>query len=197
LTTTTSVSSEVRDAAVGLKPQFAVRRVNASLVSKSARGSGEPAIRIGDGTAVEGVSIGGHKLIVELNTSLFQRCDTLAKLRTALDDPKFVRENGDCLFVSTAVRGRTVASPAGRLVESGSAIYGTIVKSIRWAGKPYPGAEIDHHVITIPDCMQIFFGEILISCLSRRLTMIRLRFCCPFAGTVMMADSEDNGGWGV
>ena len=59
--------------------------------------------------------------------------------------------------------GRTAASLAGRFVESGGTIYGTIVKSLRWAGKPYPGAEIDDNVITIPDCGDIYFGEIYIS----------------------------------
>ena len=45
---------------------------------------------------------------------------------------------------------------------------------MRWADKPYPGAEIDDNVITIPDCGDIYFGEIYLSGCCRRLMMLRL-----------------------
>jgi hypothetical protein len=196
LTASTKVRAEVHDLVVAAKAPFMAARVVGAFTAKSAAGGGEPTIALGRETAIEGAALGTYRLIVEFNTKVFQRYDTLAKIRTAADDPKFVRDNGDSLFMTTAVSGRTAASPAGRLVETGGTVYGTIVKSIRWADKPYPGAEIDHHVITIPDCGQIFFGEILISSQSRRLTMVRLRLCCPFGGTIVCCDTEDNGSWG-
>ena len=39
----------------------------------------------------------------------------------------------------------TLVSPAGELVELSGIIYATIVKRLRWAGKPYPGADIECH----------------------------------------------------
>jgi hypothetical protein len=195
LTASTKVSAELRDLVIAAKAPFTARRISGALTAKSAAAGGEPAIALGRETAIEGAALGSYNLIVEFNTKLFQRYDTLAKLRTAADDPKFVRDNGASFFMTSAVSGRTAASPAGRLVEVGGAVYGTIVKSIRWADKPYPGAEIDHHVITIPGCGQIFFGEILIGSLSRRLTMVRLRLCCPFGAGIHCCDTEDNGTW--
>jgi hypothetical protein len=196
LTTTTKVSAEVRDIAVNAKAAFTAKRIKGGFVAHSARGSGEPTIALDDDTSFDGVAIGGFKLVVELNTKLFQQYNTLSKLRTAADDPKFVKQSGAGLFMTADVPGRTTASPAGRFVESAGRIYGTIVKSIKWADKPYPGAEIDGNVITIPECGQLVFGEIYISALCRRLMMLRLEFCCPQPMMMMCADTEDNGSWG-
>ena len=196
LTTTTRVSAEVRDLAVDAKAAFTAKRIKGGFVAHSARGGGEPTIALDDDTSFDGVAIGGFKLVVELNTKVFQQYDTLSKLRTAADDPKFVKQNGASLFMTTDVPRRTTASPAGRFVESAGRIHGTIVKSIRWADKPFPGAVIDGNVITIPDCGQLVFGEIFINARCRRLMMLRLEFCCPQPMMLMCSDSEDNGTWG-
>jgi hypothetical protein len=196
LTATTRVSSEVRGLAVNTKVVFTAKRVNGGFIAKSGKGSGETSIALDRDTVFDGVAIGGYKLIVELNPILFQRYDTLSKLRTAADNKQFVKEHGANLFMKSDVPGRTRASASGRFVEFGDGvIYGTIVKSLRWAGKPYPGAEIDDNVVTIPDCGDIYFGEIYISHCRRRLTMLRMDLCCPAPMRLMMADSEDNGGW--
>jgi hypothetical protein len=197
LTTTTKVSAEVRDVAVDAKAAFTAKRIRGGFISRSPRGGGEPTIALDEDTVIEGAAIGGFKLVVELNTKLFQQYDTLSKLRTAADDPKFVKQNGAHLFMTAAVQGRTAPPPAGRLVEIGCGrIYGTIVKSITWADKPYPGAVIDGNVITIPGCGDIYFGEIFLSACCRRLMMLRLEFCCPQPMMMMMSDTEDNGTWG-
>jgi len=196
LTATTSVNSEVRNLVVNARATFTAKRVYGGFVAKSPKGSGETSISLDRGTTFEGIALGGYKLIVELNAPVFQRFDTLSKLRTAADTPKFVKEYGASLYMKAAVPGRTAASRTGRFVESGGTIYGTIVKSLRWAGKPYPGAEIDDNVITIPDCGDIYFGEIYISDCRRRLTMLRMDLCCPAPMRLMMADTEDNGSWG-
>jgi hypothetical protein len=196
LTATTKVSSEVRNLVVNARATFTAKRINGGFVAKSPKGSGQPSISLDRDTVFEGIALGGYKLIVELHTPVFQRFDTLAKLRTAADTPKFVKEYGASLFMKAAVPGRTAASRQGRFVESGGTIYGTIVKSLRWAGKPYPGAEIDDNVLTIPDCGDIYFGEIYIDDCRRRLTMLRMDLCCPAPMRLMMSDSEDNGSWG-
>ena len=138
LTTTTTVSAEVRDLAVAAKAAFTAKRIRGGFIAKSAKGGGEPTISLDEDTVIEGAAVGGFKLVVEINTRLFQQYNTLSKLRTAADDPKFVKQNGAALFMTADVPGRTTASPAGRFVESSGRIYGTIVKSIKWADKPYP-----------------------------------------------------------
>jgi hypothetical protein len=74
-------------------------------------------------------------------------------------------------------------------------MHGTIVKSIKWAGKPYPGATIDGHVVTVPEFGRIFFGEVAVAKMSRRLTMLRFEFGSPFGGDAAIGDVQDNGSW--
>jgi hypothetical protein len=194
LTATTTVNAEVRDIVVGTKPQLTVKRLRAALVSTTPTASGETAIRLTDDSAVQGVDIDGHTLIVELATAAFQQHDTYSRLRSAADDPGFERESGDCLLIRSVYDGRP-APPSGRLVEGGAGIYATIVKTIRWGGEPYPGATIDHHLVTVPNFARIYFGEILITRYSRRLTMLRLELGSPDGGDVAFAEVQDNGIW--
>jgi hypothetical protein len=193
-TATTSVNAEVREIVVGVKPQLTVARLHAALTSRSPAGSGEPAVRLGDDTVVEGAAIDGHKLVVELNAPVFQTYDTHSKLRTAADDPQFVDQHGDSLLMKSAFGGRP-APPTGRLIEGRAGIHATIVKSVRWDGEPYPGAEIDHNVVTVPNFGRIFFGEILITADARRLTMLRLELGSPDGGDAAFAEVDTNGIW--
>lgn len=194
MTTTTRVSAEVTALAVGNKPKLTVKRILASLTSRSPTGSGEPPIAVGSDTVIEGASIGGHELIVDLSVPLFQQHDTRSKLLAAADDPRFVRESGDSLFMTASFSG-TPAPRAARLLQGSGTTYATIVKAIRWAGDPLPGAKIDHHSIVVPDFGRIFFGELLITDLSRRLTMVRLELGSPDGGAVACSEVESNGTW--
>jgi hypothetical protein len=196
MTTSTRVSAEIRDLVVGIKPKLTVKRLRSELTSRSPVGGGEPPIRVEDNdrTVVQGVDIDGHALTVELDLAGVQRADTRAKLVAAADDPQFVEEYGRAFFMRSELDGRP-APPAGRLFESRGTIYATIVKSIRWTGAPFPGAQIDHNVVVVPNFGKIFFGEILITDLSRRLTMMRLKLGSPQTGDASFAESETNGMW--
>ena len=81
------------------------------------------------------------------------------------------------------------------LVQSDGTIYASVVREIRWKGRPYPGATIDHHIVTVPNFGKIFFGEILIGAISRRLTMLRLSLGSPVGGSLAFDEVETNGGW--
>jgi hypothetical protein len=194
LTTSTRVSADVTTLSVGDKPKLTIKRLRASLNAKSPAGSGEPAIAPGDETAIEGAAIGGHGLIVTLATTLFQKFDTRSKLLAAADDPQFVKRSGASLFMKAAVGGKA-APGEGRLISTSGTTYATIVRSIKWAAAPYPGAKIDQHVVTVPDFGKIFFGELLITDQSRRLTMLRLELGSPIGGFVACAEVESNGTW--
>jgi hypothetical protein len=197
LTAVTRVNAEVNGLAVGSGPRLTVRHLRAELQARSPYGSGQPAIRIGDNVAIDGVEIDGHRLIVELNTAPFQRYDTLAKLLVAADDPAFVNESGDALFMHTPRNGESNPPPAGRLIEDHcGTIYATIVKSIRWDGTAFPDSTIEHHKVVLPDFGRVYFGELLISRDCRRLTMIRLALGSNGGGSAGACDVQDNGGWG-
>ena len=194
LTTSTHVIADVTGLSVGDKPKLTVKHLRATVHSKSPTGSGEPGIALGSDTAIDGAVIDGHALVVELAVPLFQELDTRAKLLTACDDPEFVRDSGDCLFMKQA-SGGAAAPPAGRLQYGAGTIYATIVKSIKWAGEPLAGAKIDQHLVIVPDFGRIFFGELLITDLSRRLTMLRLELGSPIGGAVACVEVESNGTW--
>jgi hypothetical protein len=197
LTAKTTVNADVVGLAIGRKPRVTVGHLHASLTARSPLGSGEPAIQIGKDTVIEKVAVNGHNLIIEIDLTPFQRCDTHAKLMTAADDQAFVKESGRALFMQASHHGHP-APGAGRLLESyPGTLYATIVKSIKWAGEPFPGAKIDHNMVTIPDFGRLFFGELLISRYDRRLTMVRGALGSDSGGDVGGGDVQDNGSWGV
>jgi hypothetical protein len=191
LTTTTTVRAEVRAVVVGRSPALRVEQLRAALVAQSPRASGEPSIRTAE-LKIAGVDIGGYALIVDLNTELFEKHDTRSKLLTAADKPKFIRDHGPSLLVSRGADGQLTRQ---FLAQSDGAIYASVVRQLRWKGKPYPGATIDHHVVTVPNFGRIFFGEIFVSSYSRRLTMLRLELGSPVGGFLAFDEVETNGGW--
>jgi hypothetical protein len=194
LTTSTHVSADVSGFRVDIDPGFSAKRVRASLRSTSPTGSGEPAIVVTDDTVIEGAAIGGHPLVIQLATAVFQRHNTRSKLLAAADDPDFVKESGDCLFMRASMGG-TPPPATARVLHSSGTTYATIVKSIHWARDPYPGAEIDHHSVIVRDFGRIFFGELLVTDLSRRLTMVRFELGSPVGGSAACAEVESNGTW--
>lgn len=193
LTTSTMVTAELQELVIGIKPQLTIHRLRATLNARSPDGDGQTPIALGDDTVIEGASIDGHRLIVELNMPLYQEFNTLAKLIASADDPDFVSEHGTCLFMTEALGGFLPA--LGRLVEGRGVIYATIVKSLRWAGEPYPGSQIDRNMLTVPDIGKVFFGEILISDVERRLTMIRFNLGSPDGGNGAGGEVASNGGY--
>jgi hypothetical protein len=198
LAASTRVMADVTGLSIGDKPKLTVKGLHAALSSRSPAASGEPSIALGSDTVIDGAAIesGGvvYGLSVDLAVAPFQQYDTRSKLLTAADDPQFVREWGDCLFMKLPVAG-AAAPPAGRLQHGAGTIYATIVKAIRWTGDQYPGARIDQHSLVVPNFGTIFFGELLITALSRRLTMLRVELGSPIGGFVACAEVENNGAW--
>lgn len=196
LVAATQAIAEVNTMIVGRQPRLTIKHLRGELRARSPLGSSLPAVRVGD-LAVDGVDIDGHRLIVDLNPVPFQRFDTYAKLLVAADDPAFVKDSGDSLYMRTARKGETAPPPAGRLiVDSYGTIYATVVRSIRWDGAPFPGAEIERNYVSIPDFGRIFFGELLINTDYRRLTMVRMALGSDSGGSASGSDVQDNGGWG-
>jgi hypothetical protein len=191
----TRVRADVRGFTLGQKFRLTIKRICAELLSRSPRGSGQPSLRIGE-IALDGIDFNGHRLVVELDPSPFQRFDTHAKLLVAADDPAFVKESGDALFMLTPRDGGPPVPPSGRLIEANGVIYATIVKSIQWDGAPYPGSTIIGNSVELePDYGRVFFGEMLITEYSRRLTMVRAALGSDGGGSASGGDVETNGQW--
>jgi len=190
LNTTTNVSAEIRELAVGKDPLFTARRIRGALVSSSPRDSGEPSIAPGPGTLLRGIFIAGFELDITLNAALFQRYDTRSKVCAAADDPKVLSKYGQHFVTDATIKGQTRRS--GLVVRNGI-IYTTIVESIKWKDKPYPGATIDGHVVTVDNFGKIFFGELLIASAERRLTMVRFDMGSPIGGWADAGGLDTNG----
>jgi hypothetical protein len=191
------VRAEVNGLVVGDDPRLTIRKLRAALTGTTPLGSGQPSIRVDDDVLIEGVSIDRYRLIVELQPTTFQRLDTQAKLLVAADDPAFVAAGGDALFMRTPIDGEPAPPRTGRLIESsGGTIYTTIVKSIKWDGKPFPEAVIDGNIVIVPDFGRIYFGELLISTHTRSLTMVRMTLGSHVGGQASAGGVEDNIIWG-
>ena len=167
------------------------------MTATSPLGSGQPAIRVDQDVLIEGIAIDKYRLVVELEPVVFQRLETQAKVLASADDPSFVKGGGNALFLRTAPEGFPAPPSGGQLIESSyGTIYATIVKSIRWEGQPFPESQIDHNIVVIPDFGRLYFGELLISANSRRLTMLRLELGSDLGGFAAVGDVEDNIIWG-
>jgi hypothetical protein len=195
LTARSRARAEVNGLAVGRKPRLKIARIRAELTNRSAGHSGQPSIRVSRDTVIDGISIEGFKLIVQLNTRPFTQCDTHAKILAAVDDPKFVAKSGETLFMSKRFGGEQPRPTFRKLVRTGDTVYATIVKSIRWDGRRYPKSEIHDNMVVLPGFGRVFFGEILISQYSRRLTMVRMALGSDAGGSASAGDVESNGGW--
>jgi len=190
LNATTNVVAELQDLSVGRQIVFKAERIRAALVSQSPQGSGEPSIAPAKGVAIQGVNIGGFGLDIVLNAPLFQKYDTRSKVAAAADDPKVMSKFGAHFCLNATIKGQ--ARRPGLVVRNGI-IYTTIVQSIKWTGKAFPGATIDGHIVTVPDFGRILFGELLIAGSERRLTMVRFELGSEWGGWADGGGVDTNG----
>lgn len=182
----TEVSAVIRDLEIRGRVKIGV--LQAALESERPRPGQELAIRPRD-VRLERVTVDGHRLRIVLASDLLAKHDTRTKLAKAYAQAGFRKKHG-CLFVAP----REGEPPdAAQLPESGGLIYCTLVESMTWEGKPHPDAEIQGHRLTIPDFGKIYFAEMLIGSLARRLTMMRAVLGSPVGGTLSAGDVETNG----
>jgi hypothetical protein len=196
LTTTTRVSTEVKGFQAGLKPILTIKRLKAELLARSPYASGEPGIRV-EQSVIEGIDIGGHQLAIKLTPAIFQEYDTCSKLMRAVDDPATRPALEPFLLLKSQLHGLdpAIMPPFGRLLRSRGTVYATVVESLKWSGDPYPGATITDHTVRVPGFGKILFGELLISDVERRLTLLRLELGSPEGGDVACAEVQTNGIW--
>jgi hypothetical protein len=195
LTTTTTVTVQLTDFKIGQKPTLSVELVRTALISRSPRADGEPSIQVLD-SALSGISIDGRKLVVTLDENLFRQYDTQSKLVAAMAHQEFVDAHVTQLFLRTPIAG-TQAPARPRLVTGRETIHGTLVKNIHWADDAFPGAEIDHHSLFIPNIGRVFFAEVIVTRGSRRLMMMRFQLGSDSGGSAGAGCVGSNGDYAI
>lgn len=176
--TVTQVRSEVTNLAV--LGRVKVGRAVLVLESRSAT-DGQPPISC-HGSVLEGVSVDGYGVVIDLGIEFFCECDTHSKLAKAAESGR----NRHCFFEAGKAGSYGFDNPA-QLVKC------TMVTNIRWEGQPHPNAVIEGNSIRIPELGTVYFAELFITHASRRGSMVRFELGSPVGGDISAADGESNG----
>jgi hypothetical protein len=154
--------AEVRGLQIGTgRLRMTATRLRAELTALCPCHETQPSIGAMDGASIEGVAFGGHRLTVAIDRRFFKDHDTHDKLCEA------------CLRQGRKTRRAVGFTPIAEGETNPAALHTTIVKNLRWNGRPFPKATIDGHVVTIPKFGRVFFGELTVTGPTRRLTMVR------------------------
>ena len=197
LPTSTTVTVQLTEFKIGHGPILTVQLVRAALVSRSPRPGDEPSIQVLD-AALSGIKVDDdYELLVALDLNLFRQYDTHAKLVGGMANPTFVEAHEMQLFLRTPIAGMPApASP--RLVTGRDTIHATLVKEIRWAhDKKFPGSEIDHHSVYIPNIGRVFFAELNIYPDFRRIMMMRFKLGSDGGGSAGVGCGGSGGGYAI
>jgi hypothetical protein len=156
------------------------------LISRSAVGQAQPSISL-EGNILAGVRIDDSLLAITLAEDFYRVCDTKDKLAKA-HAGGLPSHHAHLLLPLDGSAG-----PATTFPEANGTVKCTIVQEIRWDGAPHPTATIHGHVVRVPNFGKIYFGELYITCDSRRLTMVRFQLGSDDGGEVTAAEGETNG----
>jgi hypothetical protein len=158
------------------------------IVARSVPGNDQPRIRL-EGNVLNGVRIDNSRLEATLAEDFYCRNDTLDKLRDAYRDG--LPEEYQRMFLP-CVPGQEEVT--GFPETDDGTVKCTLVQDLAWDGPPHPSAQIFGHVVVVPDFGAIYFGEMFVTAVSRRVTMVRFQLGSPDGGEVSAADGESNGG---
>jgi hypothetical protein len=185
LVTSTRVRAEINGLTVGKEKRLTVGRMVAELLSTSPTGRAtEPPIPVGE-VAIDGLAIDGYRLRVVFEPGPFNEHDTYAKVARMVTKASFAKKYGAQFFA-----GRAGA------IKKRPQMHATLVARLEWEGEKDPRADIvANNVVVVEDFGKIFFGEILISEGSRRLTLMRLELGSNGGGMAGGPDVDINGGY--
>jgi hypothetical protein len=209
LTTTTTVSAEVRGLDVGLegKVRMVIKSVRGGFTSQNGNVAGETPVQLNketgfDGNIVTFVDENGksYTLTVDIERDLFREHDTLSAITAAASEAKFLRKFGHVLHMSRLSDGKDVPIAPALVRTDDGAVQGTIVKPLTWKGPEFPGSKIDRerpNTVSVPGLGRVFLGEITLARQSRRVTMVRLSLGSPAGGDFAAVDVMDNGSFSL
>jgi hypothetical protein len=161
--------------------------LEATMTSTHPEDGGEPSI-VPLGTSISNLRLDGYPVNVTLDTDLFTKYSTRSSLcRAYAGDDAFFKRYGHRFLKPEGYK-----PPSGKrqIPEVNGHIVTSIVSHI---ATKHPKAVVDGNVITLDGFGRIFLGELLITAVSRRLTLVRLKLGSPIAGDIVCAEAESNG----
>lgn len=138
---------------------------------------------------ITNLRLDGYPVNVKLDVELFTKFATRDSLsRAYATDDAFFKRYGSRFQKSE----KATPSPSGtrQIPEVNGYIVCSMVSEIQ---TDHPKAVIDGSMITLDGFGRIFLAELLITSISRRLTLLRLALGSPIVGDVTCADIETNG----
>jgi autonomous glycyl radical cofactor GrcA len=165
--------------------RFTVSQLAIGITSHNPAGFGQLPIRL-EGNSITGVAVEGFALKVTLAEGFFQECDTLEKLEAKFNAG--LPENELRLFLPLVP-----GEPVTEFPEADGCVQCTIVQDLAWAGPAHPTAQIEGHVVVLPNFGKIYFGEVFITECSRRVTMVRFQLGSDDGGEGSGGSGETNG----
>jgi hypothetical protein len=185
--TKTTATAEVAGLEVG--GRLKIELLRGGLTAGETKEREQPPIKP-SGCKVKGVTIDGYQLDVRLDEGPFSDRPTMAGIASAYETEEdyFASYGPQFLCTGLPSRARTRKIPQAR----GLSLV-TLVKSIKWKGKPHPDAKIEGHMVHVPELGRFFFGEMFLSDASRRLTMLRMKLGSDTGGDGAGAEVETNG----
>jgi hypothetical protein len=147
----------------------------------------EPSI-VPTGTQIVNLRLDGYPIEVKVENELFTKYATKTQLsRAYTSDDAFYKRYGQKFQRSDKEK-----KSAGKrqIPEVSGYVITTIVSEVR---TKHPKAEVKDNVIVLRGFGRIFLGELLITEVSRRLTLLRLKLGSPVEGEVACAEVETNG----
>ncbi|HTS65434.1 MAG TPA: hypothetical protein VMH28_25610 [Candidatus Acidoferrales bacterium] len=180
----TRISSRVQG--LDILGRLRIADLSLGMVSRSAQDSSQPSIQL-ENNRIDGVTIDGSKLKIDLAEGFYSQHDTKDKLKAAHD--KGLPEQHARMFLPCKVGEEEVKS----FPEANGAVKCTIVQNVSWDGAPHSDAQIHGHVVVVPGFGKIYFGEMSISADTRRLTLVRCQLGSDDGGEVSAGDGQTNG----
>jgi len=162
--------------------------IEATISSTQPVDGGDPSI-VPKTVRIENLRLDGYPIKMRIDKKLFTSHATKQSLATAYEtDDKFHTSYGHRFHVSSTAAPRR--SSRRRLPELSGCVCCSIVDKVTTT---HPEAQINDHAITLEGFGTIYLGEFLITDISRRLTLLRLKLGSPVAGDLACAEVESNG----
>jgi hypothetical protein len=182
---TTLTNSVVRG--LNVNGRLTADALEATMTSTHPEDGSEPSI-VPLGTSITNLRLDGYPVDVTLDTDLFTKYSTRQSLsRAYASDDGFYKRYGQRFLKPENYK----PAPGKRQIPE---VNGYIVTSIvsRIVTK-HPKAAVSGNVITLNGFGRIFLGELLITAVSRRLTLVRLKLGSPIEGDIACSEVESNG----
>ena len=173
---------------VAVADRLTVGTVEATLISKHPVDGSQPSIAP-TGTSISNMRLDGYPVNVTLDLEFFTKYSTLDSLSQAYtNDDGFFKRYGS-RFQSQGKLASTVKGKRQLPMVSGYVMC-SIVEKIQ---TDHPKATVSGHVLTLPGYGIIYLGELLITSVSRRLTLLRAQLGSPITAEMACLEVEENG----